>query len=99
MAKSYLPSVKDREGNIIVGLMGQHDTYGDAHDRKLADGLSFIPHGMTPDPIIEFDKKIGLPNYKASYLGHECAIISGPDFDRLAEEERGNDQCSIKQAG
>jgi hypothetical protein len=83
--KSYLPALKDRNGNRYIGVMGQFDEYQAAYEKKLADSIFYMPFGLTPDGIVEYDAETGLPNAKCELTinGIRCdaAVISGPMFD------------------
>lgn len=85
MSKSYLPALKDSKGNRYIGLMGQFDDYEEAQTKRLADSIFYMPFGLSPDGIVEYDSETGLPNAKCDLtingLHHEAAVISGPLFD------------------
>lgn len=88
---SYLPALKDKDNNIIIGLMGQFDNLSDALDKKLADGFFYIPFGLNPAvEIVEYDESKGLPNFIINITANginfgEAALIAGPKFDEMME--------------
>ena len=90
MSISYLPSLKDREGNVIIGLMGQFDDRDEALNKKIGDGIFWIPFGLTPGEIVEYDSETGLPNFPMEFMKWECAIISGPKFDEAMADPKRN---------
>jgi hypothetical protein len=83
---SYLPAMKDKHGNRIIGLMGQYDDRNEAMQKQLADFIWWIPFGLSTDGIVEYDREVGLPNVKMEIMKYECAVISGPEFDRVLQQ-------------
>ena len=85
MAKSYLPAMKDKDGNRYIGVMGQFDEYEAAVNKKLADAIFYAPYGLEVDGIVEYDSDVGLPNAMCDLsmgpLSCQAAVISGPLFD------------------
>lgn len=90
MSKSYLPALKDKKGNRFIGVMGQFDDYAEAQTKKLADAIFYMPFGLVPDGIVEYDNETGLENAKCELMinGIRCdaAVISGPMFDDACRE-------------
>jgi hypothetical protein len=92
MAKSYLPALKDRKGNRYIGVMGQFDDRGEADTKKLADAIFYMPFGLSPDGIVEYDSEAGLPNAKCDLtiggIRVEAAVISGPLFEEASQQDK-----------
>lgn len=87
---SYLPALKDRNGNRYIGVMGQYDDVDAARTKMLADGIFYIPFGLVTDGLVEYDSETGLPNAPCDLTigGIRCgaAVISGPLFDEAVRQ-------------
>lgn len=93
MSKSYLPALKDKNGNRYIGVLGQFDDYKAAVNKKLADAIFYAVYGLTTDGIVEYDSEVGLPNFTADLsigpLSCQAAVIEGPLFDEAMAASKG----------
>jgi len=83
---SYLPTLKDKNGNHIMGLMGQYNDEQEARDKLYGDFIFWIPFGLSVAGITEYNDETGLPNVKVDitlpqFGSYEGAVIRGPTFD------------------
>jgi len=90
--KSYLPALKDKDGNKIIGLMGQYDDYDEAVTKLYGDFIFWIPLGLTTAGIVEYEKEQGLANIDITlthpqYGAYKGAVIEGPLFEEQATKD------------
>lgn len=83
----YTPQWKDKDSNVVIFPAPNtlFEEKSDAHDWQLGQSLFFVPFGLSPAGILEFQAKDGkteIPHVPARLgkLG-ECCIVSGPAFD------------------
>jgi hypothetical protein len=85
MSIRYLPALKDKEGNRLVGIMGNFATPREAYEHLLADGLYFAVGGAIPDGVVEYDPDVGLENVEVSgsfgMFPFKASCIAGPAFE------------------
>jgi hypothetical protein len=84
MATHYTPRWKDDDGNVVIFPAGNtlFDNEHDARTWQFGEFIFFVPFGLKPDGVLEFDAvdgKAQIPHCDGSFgpLG-DCCIIDGP---------------------
>lgn len=93
MGLHYTPKWKDNKGNVVIFPAPNtlFDDYQDARDWQFGEFIFFVPLGLKPDGVLEFDAvdgKAQIPHCTADHpkLG-KCFIIDGPLGPQSSNED------------